>query len=104
MIWDFNVVRWREDAGGETFWLAALTEKHIVAQARTFDDLDYELKRILAVQVLAHREQELSGDPFERLPPPPEDIRSRPDPKPLTLTADGTHLRFDDGDSFTQVV
>lgn len=101
--WNFNIVRWREDVGWETFWLAAPVEVHIVVQARTLEDLDYELKRVLALRIFAHRELGLKGDPFDRLPPAPKNIRSRPYPQPLTLTVDWPCVWFDDGDCFSHV-
>ena len=55
------------------WWVAQCLEYDIAVQARTLKDVDYEFQRILLGRIFAAKE--LGIDPFEDIPPAPEEYR-----------------------------
>ena len=55
------------------WWVAQCLEYDIAAQARTLKDVQYEFQRVFLGRIFAA--QELGIDPFEGIPPAPDEYR-----------------------------
>jgi len=107
MTWSFHWVRWQEEVPAEDgtskrVWVGSLVEKDIAAQGDDLDDLDYNLKHLLAGRVVVHKELGLPGDPFDDVPPPSEDILKCASSEAIRFEMDGPHIVFHDGSYFTE--
>jgi hypothetical protein len=59
----------------EDWWVAQCLQYNIAAQAKTLDDLAYELQRTIVARIALA--EELGVEPFENLPPAPPEYWER---------------------------
>ena len=71
---------------GQAFWIAQVLEYDLAAQAKTIEDLVYELQRTIVAHILCSEQEGLV--PFESIPPAPRQYVDEWQGSPVKVTVE----------------